>query len=262
MGEESIEKFEVYERPEIYDFAFSRGLESEMRFFHELRRMYSLPEKCKVIDMGCGSGDWLIELAQAGHQCFGFDSCESMVSFAREKCSDYSVNVFNGDLYKFEIKAAFDAAFCLCGTIHHLYRADELEAHFRSLSSCLAPNGMYLIDLHVSEPGRGSELEQHWIVEGDADELEVFFRYVPGGFDCANQRQWVELEVRGEINGEDVFLQNQHWFGAFTAERILNAADHAGLMHLGWYSDSPDVAEPLFDPAEHPSVYGLFCLEA
>ena len=52
----SGEKFEVYERPEVYEFAFSRCLEAEVHFFEDLRQSYSLPSESKVLDMGCG---WL-----------------------------------------------------------------------------------------------------------------------------------------------------------------------------------------------------------
>ncbi|MDA0838171.1 MAG: class I SAM-dependent methyltransferase [Planctomycetota bacterium] len=258
MPHQEIEKFEVYERAEIYQFAFSRPLHVEAEFFEQLRKRYSLPRECRVIDMGCGCGDWLLEIAKVGHLGTGIDSCEAMVSLARQRCSGYPINLLTGSLLNNDANVSYDAAFCLCGTIHHLHANLELEKHFLGVFTALAPKGLYVIDLHISEPGIASDLEQHWVVEGESGKLEVFFEYVPLKFDFANHREWVRLEVCGVFHGESVFLQNSHWFGAFTAERVLNASKQAGLVHLGWFSETPSLSDPLPEPLDYPMVYSVF----
>ena len=254
----SGEKFEVYERPEVYEFAFSRCLEAEVHFFEDLRQSYSLPSESKVLDMGCGCGEWLVEMARAGHHCEGFDNCDSMVALGRQRCSGYPITLYNDNLWQFDKNRTFDAAFCLCGTVHHLHGSGQLEEHFHCVSRCLLPNGLYLLDLHVSDSSLPSDLVQHWVVENLGDWLEVSFQYAADGFDGDNQRHWVELMVQGVFRGEGIRLCNEHWFGAFPSERLLNAANRAGLKHLGWYSESPSADAPLVQPIGHASVYCLF----
>jgi SAM-dependent methyltransferase len=254
----SSEKFEVYERPEVYDFAFSRCLEAEVQFFEDLKQSYALPSESKVLDMGCGCGDWLVEMALAGHHCEGFDNCDSMVALARQKCSGYPITLYSDNLLQFDKSRTFDAVFCLCGTVHHLHGSGQLQRHFDCVSRCLLPNGLYLLDLHVSESVQPSDLLQHWVVENSESSLDVSFQYVTDGFDITNQRQWVELIVQGVFRGENIRLCNAHWFGAFTSERLLDAAKQACLRHLGWYSESPSVETRLLQPSGHASVYCLF----
>lgn len=73
------------EKPEIYDKgikAISGGKLAEIR--EEIIRSFVNPS-CRMLDIGCGTGELLIQAASAGAEVVGIDISDKMLSFARDR---------------------------------------------------------------------------------------------------------------------------------------------------------------------------------
>jgi 2-polyprenyl-3-methyl-5-hydroxy-6-metoxy-1,4-benzoquinol methylase len=144
----------------------------------------------RVLDIGCGTGDLAIWLAEHGRAVTGIDYLEQPLALARAKAADRSVavNFLQIDaLAAGEIPERFDAV-TDCGLFHTFDDAGR-AAYVRGLARLLEPGSrVFLLCMSTSEPGmqgprRVSEAELRaafrdgWEVESLAP---ARFEVVPG----------------------------------------------------------------------------------
>jgi cyclopropane fatty-acyl-phospholipid synthase-like methyltransferase len=108
------------------------------------------PPANPILDLGCGSGDLAIYLANLGHQVIGVDFVESAIKNAREKTSSLSdeaaqslsfqvANALQPSALWQKFGAVFDSGF------YHLFNPDECEQLINEVASILKPHGCYYL---------------------------------------------------------------------------------------------------------------------
>lgn len=51
----------------------------------------ALPQGARVVDLGCGAGDWLVHLGEAGFEAVGYDASPDLCAIARTRAPDAQV---------------------------------------------------------------------------------------------------------------------------------------------------------------------------
>ena len=106
----------------------------------------------KVLDIGCGSGDWACLAAECGAKSVdGFDIQEGMVELAKQATVQYSsVNICVGDVMDMPYNNnTFDVAISIFVTCN--LPIEALTKHFEELNRVLVPGGKALV-LNLSNP--------------------------------------------------------------------------------------------------------------
>ena len=114
------------------------------------------PPRSPILDVGCGSGDLAIHLAQAGHDVIGVDFVESAIESARRKAAALPGTV--SARLRFEladasrpsalgltIGAVVDSGFL------HLVDADETTRYAADLAVALPSRGRYYLQAFATE---------------------------------------------------------------------------------------------------------------
>ena len=107
----------------------------------------------KVLDVACGTGDMVIELAKRGCTVTGIDLSEEMLSLARQKTAsaNFQSSVFNLQLADAESlpfpDASFDAVTCAFGVRNF----EHLEQGLKEMLRVLKPGGRLVI-LELATP--------------------------------------------------------------------------------------------------------------
>jgi 2-polyprenyl-3-methyl-5-hydroxy-6-metoxy-1,4-benzoquinol methylase len=100
---------------------------------------------CKAIDLGCGTGNYAIWLAQRGFQMSGIDFSESAIQLASKKALRENVNCkfFVDDLTdnNFNLNTKFEFAYDW-EVLHHIF-PDERETYFKNIDNILQVGAKY-----------------------------------------------------------------------------------------------------------------------
>ena len=103
-------------------------------------------EKCRAIDIGCGTGDNSIWLAQNGFNTIGIDSSDIALEKAQEKalkanaaCRFCNIDFFTQKIDEAPFGFAFDR-----GCFHSFSSEEERNTFAQKVSECLEESGLWL----------------------------------------------------------------------------------------------------------------------
>ena len=243
---------EVYRYPAYYALGYRWHTEAECDFVEACLKTYGPTPATRVLDIGCGSGRHMRELAQRGYQVTGVDISEEMVAFVRETAARDHMNVQAAvdDLRRLALTGTYDAAVCFMDAFRFLLTNDEILAHLRKVASLLAPGGLYLTDFWVPRQWDqiGSEMHQWEQAEGKTM-VRVFYLQHPESIDPIAQTFEDELVFEVQDGDRTTTIR-----GGRTRTRLIlpqefrALIDSAGAFTLvGTYGDF-DLAKR-FDPA-------------
>jgi SAM-dependent methyltransferase len=132
--------FSLLSAPGLLDLLYKSGIGEEL-----------------VVDLGCGSGLWALELINAGYKVLGIDISASMIDIARARVPGATFKVGS---YLTEELPQCSAVTSLGECFNYLFddrnSKQELTRLFGRVFDALQPGGVFIFD--ISEPGyqRGS----------------------------------------------------------------------------------------------------------
>ena len=145
------------------------------------------PPMDPILDVGCGSGDLAISLAQLGHRVIGVDFVEAAIAQARRKAASLPPEVRHlldfrvGDALKPSLLGQKFGAVVDSG-FYHLFEPDQCDRFIDDLAGALLPGGRYYLlafDIEFSMDNAPRQIS--------ADELRA--RFTP-------ERGWHILALR------------------------------------------------------------------
>jgi ubiquinone/menaquinone biosynthesis C-methylase UbiE len=100
-----------------------------------------------ILDLGCGTGNHALMLAEWGYRVMGIDSSLSMLRVARRKALGRRDLAFmRADMRRLNLGRTFDVAVCMDGAFTHLLTDRDLLAHLRTVRRHLGPDGVYVFE--------------------------------------------------------------------------------------------------------------------
>lgn len=108
-------------------------------------------EVSSVLDLGCGSGEFLAEINKLSNikTCIGLDISKSMLSFAKKRYETKSIKYEIGDITNFKLDKTFDLITCNYDVINHLQNFAEWKQTFKNSYLHLNPNGIFIFDFNT-----------------------------------------------------------------------------------------------------------------
>lgn len=105
-----------------------------------------LPRSGKILELGCGSGNFTTILAEQGYEIMGIDISEEMLHEAIGKKIPRTRFV-SADMTEFDFSEQYDAAVCLCDGMNYLTCDMDLENTFKCVAKHLKSGGVFVFDL-------------------------------------------------------------------------------------------------------------------
>lgn len=242
----------VYHYPRYYAIGYQWNTGAECDFLEQCLATYLSRKAVRVLDIGCGAGRHLLELAARGYQVTGFDLRPEMIAFVQDAArkAKRSVHAYVGDLRDMTLEGSFDLAVCLMDTFRFLLTNAHIVRHLNEVATHLAPGGLYVTDFWI--PARwdqiANEIYQWEQTEGETT-VRVFYLQHPESIDVVSQTFEDELVFSVEEAGQSKEIRGER-----TRTRLILPQEFRALVEatgsfdvVGTFADF-DVAKPFESP--------------
>lgn len=102
-----------------------------------------------ILDLGCGTGNHTIPLAERGYRLTGVDRSAGMLDVARRKAAGRGVDItwVEGDIRQDATGGSFDAALCMFAVLGYLEPNDDVMAAFSMVRRQVRAGGLLMFDV-------------------------------------------------------------------------------------------------------------------
>ena len=217
----------LYAEPRIFDLAFSYrdyGRQvSELMDWHRATSSGDRPPE-SVLELACGPGRHLHELARAGIPGRGIDTSQPMCAYANAlaEAEQLDVRAQLGDMTAFELGATFDLVLLMLNSLSHILDEPSLHSHFISVADHLNDQGIYVIE---SDPASTEWPEAHvWSAADQTASVSVRWGF-EAGFEHAR--------IVGSVDGTQVDIHDRFAMRGWSTPDLMRIARSAGLSVVG-----------------------------
>lgn len=121
---------------------------------HDLRLLGDLASgrrRPALLDLGCGTGEHLAELARRGFQCTGIDESPAMLRVARERFP-VGIEFIQKGLEDFDYYNDFDLVISLFGSFDYLVENEAVEKTLWNTYRAMKPDGLGCFEIWNAVP--------------------------------------------------------------------------------------------------------------
>lgn len=101
-------------------------------------------EPQKILEVGCGTGNYTKILLERGYKVTALDISQNMLKIARKKCA---CKFINGDIRDVLINEKFDACVAMFAVIGYITKNSDVIKALNNIHRHLKPNGIFIFDV-------------------------------------------------------------------------------------------------------------------
>lgn len=222
------DKQTLYDDSRFYDLVHGEYAAPETLDFYEKQiTLYGSP----VLELACGTGHYLIPLAEKVIEISGIDISGEMLERATEKASkrNISIDVQKGDIRDFELDRKFSLILLLGNSLQHLTTREDVEKCFDAVKKHLTPNGRFIVEVFnpslkiLSRDSDENVLDS--VYETDKGEMSLTGRV---NYDEATQINHITWKYQNASTGESTKF-------TFTMRQFFPQELNALLIYNGFH---------------------------
>ncbi len=213
----------------VYDALYrDKDYAGECALIRELFERYAKSPVRTILDLGCGSGNHAVPLAELGFTVTGVDRSESMLAQARAKLPGAAF--VEEDIRTCDLHRRFDAVLMMFAVLGYQTGPGDALAALKTARRHLQPGGLFAFDVWYG-PAVLAQLP------GDrVKEVDGLTRRASSTLDAANQICRVAFQVSGEAHGTFSETHTVRFFFPDELERLLDRAGFK-LLRLSGFPD-------------------------
>jgi len=232
----------------FYDAAYDRSAQLDGRdvaFYRDLAREGGGP----VLELGCGTGRVLLEIAALGFPCTGLDASQHMLARLRAKSVFANLRLVRAPMQEFDLPGErFGLIYSAFRAFQHLYTVADQLACLACVRRHLAPGGRLAFDVFAPRLARMAQVEEPESVDlRFTHEGEDVVRYATVTRDSA--AQLLHVRFRYERSRDGRVIGNEHasfamrWFWRYELEHLLARAGFGQIEIYGDFERRPVSAD-------------------
>jgi SAM-dependent methyltransferase len=136
----------LYDESWLYDLIHDKAPDSrEVNFYERQIERYGSP----VLELACGSGNYLVTLSGADVEISGIDISDDMLHAAERRAErqNTETNLLNADMRDFDLHQKFALVFIAGNSLQHLHTYEDVARCFASVRRHLRPGGKFIVEI-------------------------------------------------------------------------------------------------------------------
>lgn len=162
-----------------------------------------LPEPADLLDLGCGTGNAVVEMVAKGHRVTGLDPSDAMLAHARKRAPRATFRTATFD--DLTDVAAYDGIYANFSLLH-APRAD-FPRHLKAIATALRPGGRFHIGMKTGKSAARDRLGRHYTYYGE-DELREAL--ATAGFTILKETTGASKGLAGDVEPWMILLAETH----------------------------------------------------
>lgn len=190
------------------------------------------PERLGILDIGCGTGQLAVRLAQAGHDVTGADPAAAMLDIGRSRPGGKAVHWIQSDAAHLDVARRFDLIIMTGHAFQTLLSDDAVQGALVNLRRHLAPGGRLAFETRNPLVREWEE----WTPQRSSETVEV-----PGVGPVTVHNSIAKVEddrvtflTHFQFGPNDVRVEPST-IRFMTREAVEGALDRAGFTHKTWH---------------------------
>lgn len=187
-----------------------------------------------ILDLGCGTGNFCLEMAKRKYEMIGIDLSADMLSCAKHKTEREGQDILflNQDMSCFELYGTVDAIVCLMDSVNYITDKNELKRMFKLVKNYLNPGGLFIFDVNTSYK---FEKIYSGNVFYEIDD-EVSYIWV-NNYD--KRKKICEFDLTFFMRQNDLYKKHEefHIERAYSDEEIIQVISYSGLKLLKTFDE-------------------------
>jgi len=174
------------------------------------------PGPLRILEMGCGGGRLVCELARRGHAVTGLDISKPALAYLRRRLArrGLTARLLHADMVDFRLGESIDVALSGWSTFRHLLTEEAARSHLRCVADALVRGGLFMLGLHLLPPDADEEDEERWAARHGVTRVHATLRVLATNRKRRTERLRLALRVRGP--GRDFRLRSEFFFRLYS----------------------------------------------
>lgn len=134
---------------EIYDLIYSKkDYLKESDWIERLFLKYSEKRPAKILELGCGTGNYTEIFTRRGYEITAVDISEPMIKIARKKAKlqGLKISFYKKDIKNFSFKGRYNICLMLFNVLGYLRNNSDILDCFRCVRKHLVAGGLFIFD--------------------------------------------------------------------------------------------------------------------
>jgi len=197
-------------------------------------------QKFILLDLGCGTGNIAIKMAENGYEVIGIDKSSEMLSIAKGKSKSEMIQFVCQDITEFELFGTVDIIICFLDTVNHITNKKRLRKMFSLCKNYLNQGGILMFDIATRSYFEQSLANNTFF--DIRDDFAVIWENIYSkskSINTANITFFLKEFKNSQDNGEEKYIRLEDVIieKVYNADDIIEMLENSGLENTGIYSD-------------------------
>ena len=218
---------------QVYDlFMDDVDYDGWVKYIEEIWKKFNVNPEL-ICELGCGTGNITLRLAEKGYDIIGVDLSADMLSEARKKAAEKGLDVLFllQDMREFELYGTVNSILCLCDSLNYITEDEDIQEVFDLVNNYLHPGGVFIFDLNTEYKFR-EIYGQNTFSEVDDDAVYIWENY----YDEEEKinEYYLNFFVKNSGGTYDR-TQEEHYERAYSLDEIKRFIEKSGMKFEAAY---------------------------
>ncbi len=202
-------------------------------FVEQIMQKNSL-DASMILELGCGTGSFGIEMAKKGYEMICLDLSSDMLDRAASKAKQAGTDILflNQDMSNFELYGTVDAIVCLLDSFNYLTKTEQVSKMLKLVHNYLNPGGLFIFDINTQYKFENTLSNNVFYDIGEDIAYVWENEYKP-------KTKKARFDLTFFVKEGDLYkrFDETHFERAYAHEEIIEFIEKSGLKYLNVYDD-------------------------